>query len=131
MQEVFSPAKLIIFCLVFLFFFSIPVFTIMQMQNIDNEKKIKYDLRQLESWAEVYRMKNGSLKGFSDDVEIKVLKIDLAAITGNPAEIHHDESYSKYCIKAMKGDKVFCIDDTGYLGNDGTACTQGVGRCMN
>lgn len=130
MQEIFSPSKLIIFGLVFLFFFSIPVFTIMQMQNIDNEKKIKYDLRQLESWAEVYKMKNGNLKGFNDDVEIKMLKIDLAAISGNSAEIYFDNNYEKYCIKAIKGKTTYCIDDTGYLGNDGSACSQGKGRCI-
>jgi hypothetical protein len=130
MQEIFSPSKLIIFGLVFLFFFSIPVFTIMQMQKIDNEKKIKYDLRQLESWAEVYKMKNGNLNGFNDDIEIKMLKIDLAAITGNPAEIYFDNLYEKYCIRATKDNKVYCIDDTGYLGEDGSACTQGVGRCQ-
>jgi len=131
MQEIFSPAKLIIFGVVFLFFFSIPVLTIMQMQKIDNEKKIKYDLRQLESWAEVYKLKNGSLKGFSDDIEIKMLKIDLTAISGNPVEINSDDDFQKYCIKTKKSDKEFCIDDTGYLGEDGSACAQSIGRCNN
>ncbi|MFA6251837.1 MAG: hypothetical protein WCX74_00300 [Candidatus Paceibacterota bacterium] len=129
MQEIFSPAKLIIFGVVFLFFFSIPILTIMQMQKIDNEKKMKYDLRQLESWAEVYKLKNGNLKGFNDDIEIKMIKIDLTAISGNPVEINFDNDFQKYCIKAKKSDKTLCVDDTGYLGEDGSVCTQGVGRC--
>lgn len=129
MQETFSSSKLIIFGLIFLFFFSIPVFTIMQIQKADNEKKIKYDLRQLESWAQVYKMKNGNLKGFDDNTEIRMIKIDLVSNTSNPVEINFDDNYQMYCIKAIKNNKAYCIDDTGYLVEDGFDCKPGTGVC--
>ncbi|MCK9393180.1 MAG: hypothetical protein WCX30_00620 [Candidatus Paceibacterota bacterium] len=101
----------------------------MQIQKTDNEKKIKYDLRQLESWAQVYKMKNSDFKGFDEDMEIKMIKIDLVAATGNPVEINFDDNYEIYCIKAIKDKKTYCIDDTGDLVEDGTGCKPGTGTC--
>lgn len=129
-MESFSVAKLIVFGLVFMFFFSIPLFTITQMQKIDNENKVKSDLRQLEAWAQVYKIKSGTFQDFENDVEIRMIKIDIAAMTGKNIEMYFSDNYESFCAKAITSKKnTYCVDDSGYLGKEFEGCVEGVGSC--
>ncbi|MDD4409910.1 MAG: hypothetical protein PHW52_04655 [Candidatus Pacebacteria bacterium] len=129
-MENFSPIKLIIFGLVFLFFFSIPIMTITQMQKIDNENKIINDLKQIEAWGQIYRIKNDNFKGFENDIEIRMLKIDLVSTTGKDMEMYFNENFNSFCVKAQTNkNNVFCIDDSGKILKEAPSCFQGSGRC--
>jgi hypothetical protein len=129
-MESFSVIKLISFGLVFLFFFSIPVLTVTQIQKVDNENKVKYDLRQIEAWAQVYKMKSGTFQDFENDVEIRMLKIDIAAMTGKNIEMHFSEGYQNFCVKANTNkNNTYCVDDSGYLGKENEGCVDGIGSC--
>lgn len=129
-MEDFSAAKLIIFGVVFLFFFSIPVLTINQIKKVDNENKVKNDFKQIEAWAQIYKIQNGTFEGFENDIEIRMIKIDLIATTGEEMQMFFDDNYNSFCVKARTNkDNVYCIDDSGYMGKDASGCYQGSGRC--
>ncbi len=129
-MENFSPVKLVIFGLVFLFFFSIPVLTINQFQKVDNENKIKNILKQIETWGQIYKIRNGSFQGFENDVEIRMLKIDLIATTGGDMNIFFSKDYNHFCIKAVSNkSNTYCIDTSGVLVREPKGCFEGSGKC--
>lgn len=129
-MEDFSPVKLLIFGAVFLFFFSIPIMTINQFQKVDNENKVKNILKQIEAWGQVYSIKNNNYEGFENDIEIRMLKIELVATTGKEMEMYFSDDFNHFCVKAMTNkDNNYCIDDTGQLTRDSAGCARGTGRC--
>lgn len=130
-MENFSPIKLIIFGVVFLFFFSIPVLTVYQYQKIDNENRVKNILKQIETWGQIYKIKNGTFQGFENDIEIRTLKIDLIATTGKEMEMYFGLGFDSFCVKASTNkNNVFCIDDSGKLSKESSGCYEGSGKCQ-
>lgn len=104
--------------------------TITQMQKIDNENKIINDLKQIEAWGQIYRIKNDNFKGFENDIEIRMLKIDLVSTTGKDMEMYFNENFNSFCVKAQTNkNNVFCIDDSGKILKEAPSCFQGSGRC--
>jgi len=123
-------------CLAMVFVFSIsmaiPLLIYGQLKKSADSLLIQKDLEQIQEWAIVYKLKNGSYDGLEKNVEIIKKKIDITVLGGKP-RIFVSSDKDAFCVASplLDAKTKWCVDGEGYSGKEADNCRGGgLSRCQ-
>lgn len=112
---------------VFVVFFTIPIFVFNHLKESANNVLIQRDLETIRNWAEIDKIKKGNYSGLANEIEIIRKKIDIKVL-GGELELYISPKKNSYCAKSKfsgsKKKQVWCVDSTGYSGLSLNGCTS-------
>ncbi|MDD5569139.1 MAG: hypothetical protein PHG23_01875 [Candidatus Pacebacteria bacterium] len=111
---------------------SIPVVVYDILKKSADNLMIKRDLDQIKTWGQIYKIKNGSYKGVNTYIEVIKKKIDIDTL-GGKTEVYVSPDSINFCAKSklLNSRKNWCVDSTGYVGENANACNKGgIGTCQ-